>query len=624
MTPFPMHWTCCGRLQGATALSACSTCPSPDRGGFLKAAVQAAALQIQQAAFQGQQEQQAQLDQVAALLRELQERLLVQQQLPARQFRSLEGKLGALEGSVLSAGKGAEQAARAAEAAAIRSSSDAARQLQQLPGALQSSIRSELQQAEGNQAMLQALSQLNRRLGAIEGSVSGLDMTQREGLKRLAAGMQTALGDAEVSLQAALREETQRLAEPIMRLPQAVATALPLTDVAAALQGGSAPPALLGADAQEDLRSIVRAELQGMAARIVDAQTLGLQQLASKPVKVAPEQWNTLGRALQELHEELQAGLQSGPNAAATLSNVKYRLRGILKQTQAADRVDFSLVENLKALQQFLQSDQQLSALGGSAALLRAQEELGSVIQQFQGGLPASTSLQTALGDLLDSQHRLELAFQSASASQMQGSDTDTPATVAAASITQAAIQRLEGQVLERMDRIAETIAELPAGQPAPQLECREAKRIQGEGGNMGYAVSLLQDAQVYYEAAADLEPDSTSLQGNWGSALLAYGDVKKQLLQQLFEGPQPTAPEQVAAVNASRKRLREEALAALLEAACVHVEVLPEAGRKYQKIVQQDTSNIRALTRWATTICMRASLTANAQVNANLHHVDT
>ena len=29
----------------------------------------------------------------------------------------------------------------------------------------------------------------------------------------------------------------------------------------------------------------------------------------------------------------------------------------------------------------------------------------------------------------------------------------------------------------------------------------------------MGYVVSLLQDAQVYYEAAADLEPDSTSLQ---------------------------------------------------------------------------------------------------------------
>ena len=69
-----------------------------------QAAVQAAALQIQQAAYQGQQEQQAQLDQVAALLRDLQERLLVQQQLPARQFRSLEGKLGALEGSVLSAG----------------------------------------------------------------------------------------------------------------------------------------------------------------------------------------------------------------------------------------------------------------------------------------------------------------------------------------------------------------------------------------------------------------------------------------------------------------------------------------------------------------------------------------
>lgn len=82
-------------------------------------------------------------------------------------------------------------------------------------------------------------------------------------------------------LQAALREETQRLADPIMRLPQAVATALPLTDVAAALQGGSAPPALLGADAQEDLRSIVRAELQGMAARIVDAQVQPLCAFAA-------------------------------------------------------------------------------------------------------------------------------------------------------------------------------------------------------------------------------------------------------------------------------------------------------------------------------------------------------
>ena len=81
----------------------------------------------------------------------------------------------------------------------------------------------------------------------------------------------------------------------------------------------------------------------------------------------------------------LQAGLQSGPVSAATLTDVKDRLRGILQQAQAADGVDVGLVENLKALQQFLQSDQQLSGLTGSAALLRAQEELGSVIQQLQG-----------------------------------------------------------------------------------------------------------------------------------------------------------------------------------------------------------------------------------------------
>ena len=44
-------------------------------------------------------------------------------------------------------------------------------------------------------------------------------------------------------------------------------------------------------------------------------------------------------------------------------------------------------MEKLKALQKFLHSDQQLSALSGSAALLRAQEELGSVVLQLQGGV---------------------------------------------------------------------------------------------------------------------------------------------------------------------------------------------------------------------------------------------
>ena len=85
----------------------------------------------------------------------------------------------------------------------------------------------------------------------------------------------------------------------------------------------------------------------------------------------------------------LQAALQSGPTPAATCGDVRDRLQGILQQAQAAGRVDTSLVEDLKALQQSLQSDQQLSAPSGSAALLRAQEELGSVIQQFQGDVDA-------------------------------------------------------------------------------------------------------------------------------------------------------------------------------------------------------------------------------------------
>ena len=90
-------------------------------------------------------------------------------------------------------------------------------------------------------------------------------------------------------------------------------------------------------------------------------------------------------------------------------------------------------------------------------------------------GLPASLSLQTTLADLLDSQHRLELAFQSASASPVQDSDTDAAAAVAAAGNTQAAIQ--VGTVQHQC--MAESVQGSPvhvAGRPFRMLPCRQCQ----------------------------------------------------------------------------------------------------------------------------------------------------
>lgn len=62
---------------------------------------------------------------------------------------------------------------------------------------------------------------------AVEASLSKLETSQGDGFRRLSSNLSTALDDAELALQAAVRSETWKSLEPVRQLPQILATMVP-------------------------------------------------------------------------------------------------------------------------------------------------------------------------------------------------------------------------------------------------------------------------------------------------------------------------------------------------------------------------------------------------------------
>ncbi|KAL3162313.1 hypothetical protein ABBQ32_009999 [Trebouxia sp. C0010 RCD-2024] len=133
-------------------------------------------------------------------------------------------------------------------------------------------------------------------------------------------------------------------------------------------------------------------------------------------------------------------------------------------------------------------------------------------------------------------------------------------------------------------------------------LDCFRAGRAEAERGSFGDATRLMTSALSYYEAAAEQDSGSIQLLGNWGNALLAYGSLKKKVLNGVSRAAD-AGPAEQAAIAASEAQIAYEASAALIA-----------AGQKFQAIAQQDLQNTSALHNWAKSICIRASLKDNPE----------
>ncbi|GLI71314.1 hypothetical protein VaNZ11_016472 [Volvox africanus] len=246
----------------------------------------------------------------------------------AARLGTIEARLSSLEGSILSAGRSAREAAAGLGVLPERLQVEQRAVLEGLVAAMRVELRRAAESLANNETT--ALARLDARLAAVEGSLSGLEVAQSEGLRRLSMSLNSAMADAEATLQSSVRNEVARSMEPVRRLPQMLAAALPPALAAAeaveasaagapAVAAGAAGAAGVAAAAgltPEQLQAIVSQEVEVAVARILDFQVEAFGRLNMvRPVPIDEEQWSALGRRLTRL-ERLVEGVPAGTEGA--------------------------------------------------------------------------------------------------------------------------------------------------------------------------------------------------------------------------------------------------------------------------------------------------------------------
>ncbi|GIM16319.1 hypothetical protein Vretimale_18950 [Volvox reticuliferus] len=246
----------------------------------------------------------------------------------AARLGTIEARLSSLEGSILSAGRSAREAAAGLGVLPERLQVEQRAVLEGLVAAMRVELRRAAESLANNETT--ALARLDSRLAAVEGSLSGLEVAQSEGLRRLSMSLNSALADAEATLQSSVRNEVARSMEPVRRLPQMLAAALPpalaaaeAVEASAAVGPAAVAGAVVGAGGAaavgltpEQLQAIVSQEVEVAVARILDFQVEAFGRLNTvRPVPIDEEQWGALGRRLTRL-ERLVEGVPAGTEGA--------------------------------------------------------------------------------------------------------------------------------------------------------------------------------------------------------------------------------------------------------------------------------------------------------------------
>ncbi|KAK9865602.1 hypothetical protein WJX84_009336, partial [Apatococcus fuscideae] len=116
------------------------------------------------------------------------------------------------------------------------------------------------------------------------------------------------------------------------------------------------------------------------------------------------------------------------------------------------------------------------------------------------------------------------------------------------------------------------------------------------------------------FQTAAKATPNQASILGNWGNALMEYGQLKADYRDSVASTPTATLEEEQALLDAS-KNLR-----------CEAIDLLRLAGRRYKRAFEiaedadrRNDSN-RALQNWMQSIILRAGLAAEPQEARRLY----
>ncbi|EFJ48920.1 hypothetical protein VOLCADRAFT_90230 [Volvox carteri f. nagariensis] len=383
----------------------------------------------------------------------------------AARLGTIEARLSSLEGSILSASRSAREAAAGLGVLPERLQSEQRAVLEGLVGAMRLELRRAAEALANNETT--ALARLDARLAAVEGSLSGLEVAQSEGLRRLSMSLNSALADAEATLQSSVRNEVARSMEPVRRLPQMLAAALPPALAAAEAVEASAAAGPAGSA----LQAIVSQEVEMAVARILDFQADAFGRLnAVRPVPMDDEQWSALGRRLTRLErlvEGVPAGtegalLQGGQVPAAVAAAVGEALA--MQVAEARAEVTAAAAREADSVRNDI--------LAAQTVLRESFDGLAAALQPLQLGV---TELQVAVAAVSKGQQeQLQLAQQAAATTEADGvaaaavaAPPPPPAELARLLDGVEAVARLLRDVDAKMDGVTAAMAQLPTAAAA-------------------------------------------------------------------------------------------------------------------------------------------------------------
>ncbi|KAK9830671.1 hypothetical protein WJX74_001810 [Apatococcus lobatus] len=479
---------------------------------------EAAAEAAAEVAEQVMADQQAATLQTQQMLRQLRQEL--RQQLPgtaadqSQALQRLEAKLSALEGSVLSAGSVAREAAMAAAQAGSSLSGDARDQLEQASLGVARELRGELQRSQSDTS--RALSQIQPRLQAMEGAMVGLQEAQVESMRRLTAGLTDAIGEAQLTLQAAVRAEAHASLEPVRRLPQVLAAALPLTDVTIGQVAQAGPlECALSSGERDWLQTTMKQQLEAASEQIIASQAQELTGLKDTR-RSLPDAANEIRSSLAPQLARINRGLQE---LTAFQADVGGRMdnRAVLQRLDILQSSFESAVEQVAAAQPAGSrqgSSSPASDPAFQATVQTLEQSVTSLLDQVEDGRDASLELAEETAALRE---QIQSMQQPQPPSSLQEA-ADGPVVQEAVLALARAVQQLEGRSLSRLDDLGAQLRLVgPLSQPdssGPSTSGAAPETGSGDevtAGTSGWAASMSHAADISGRLAQQVAQTSAS-----------------------------------------------------------------------------------------------------------------
>lgn len=520
---------------------------------------------------------------------------------------------------------------------------------------LRSDIQGDLRSATSEEVA--ALTRLDARIESLEAALSGLDRSQSDGFRRLAASINAREGVEEEAIGEVVKAEVWRSLEPVRQLPQV------LSGLNLALPGDVGDREAL---TEENIKKIMSIELDNLKKSLVMEQQDVLDEMSQWTAKVDSGQWNQLGAKLEELDEKLNGLMASrgedsrqgadggeggGDMEHDVLSEMRDEVRGLTKDLEAIGEAMKSLSSGSSPTMLQAPSLPQQETL--RQELQKALEGLYERQGQYESPDRFARELSGVVVDVLA--RVLGLRFESGPADPTSGVPITSWIEREDSDMDKVGVSnRPLGEVPARLGMSGSDMAEdLTIVEPAVAMDVNDTSDENVETAQNQSNADVQMDARIDAEGAdgghGELdEPDNASSSATLsspydrGTQILKDGrkafsakdyEQAETLLAQAdacFAEAIEADPEDIRSVGNRGNTLMVRAKTRLMISAAKiesrtdvegaqddeeqAQEMLLQAGRLYRRILELEPAQGKAFVNWGRAICLRAEISQSAE----------